>query len=52
MTLSDYRSVLNNAVESVVQKVVLTSWGEPPANPHILEMLSYAKTLGLETVKH
>lgn len=50
MTLSDYRKVVENAAESGVRRVVLTGWGEPTVNLHFFEMLSYAKSLGLEVV--
>lgn len=48
MDYSDFRAVVDNAVESGVRRVVLTGWGEPTLNPYLLDMLSYAKSRGLE----
>lgn len=48
MSLEDFRTIVDNAVNSGVRRIVLTGWGEPTINRYIVEMLKYAKSKGLE----
>jgi len=47
MGLEDYKKIVDNALKSGVKRLVLTGWGEPTANPHVLDMIGYAKSRGL-----
>ena len=50
MGFEEFRKIIDNAVESGIRRVVFSGWGEPTVNPYILDMLSYAKSKGLEVV--
>lgn len=48
MDFNDYLKILTNAVNSGVEKIVFTGWGEPLVNPWIIDMIKSAKDMGLE----
>jgi MoaA/NifB/PqqE/SkfB family radical SAM enzyme len=50
MSFEDYKKIVDNAANSGVKRLVLTGWGEPTVNSHILDMLSYAKSKNLVVV--
>jgi len=47
MSFEDYKEIVDNALSSGVKRLVLTGWGEPTVNPHVLEMIGYAKSKDL-----
>ncbi|MEM1706275.1 MAG: radical SAM protein [Thermosphaera sp.] len=50
MDLGDFKRIVDNSVDSGVVKLVFTGWGEPTVNPHIVDMLKYAKEKNLNVV--
>lgn len=50
MPYENFVKIVDNAVASGVRRLVLTGWGEPTANPRILDMVKYAKNKGLYVV--
>jgi len=47
MSFEDYKKIVDNALSSGVKRLVLTGWGEPTVNPHVLDMIGYAKSKNL-----
>ncbi|MEM0368272.1 MAG: radical SAM protein [Desulfurococcaceae archaeon] len=50
MSLNDFVKIVDNAISSGVKKLVFSGWGEPMANPRILDMIRYAKSKSLYVV--
>lgn len=50
MEIDDFSKVLENLVQSGIEKVTLTGWGEPTTHPHFEQLLRSLKNRGLRVV--
>ncbi|MEM2077418.1 MAG: radical SAM protein, partial [Sulfolobales archaeon] len=50
MDMSKFSKILENLVQSGVEKVTLTGWGEPTTHPNFEQLLKYLRSRGLRVV--